>query len=263
MTLEELIVKIRSIFDDTAKMKKIFFALAILTVISCAVDVLLPKHSIIFNLIRTVLAFANAIPLFLSCYYVACRQHDAYVKKAEENDELYYDYRLRYTAATRLKQGIIFCAVLAAIAMMTSFSPIYTVAASSVMAGIFATVLYCRMTEKERFYKENDMPDPRDIAMEKIENDRKLTREALISLRKEEIKRKREKGQDATEEEKLLGYSPMDEDGNDLFSKPEDDEDDESDEDIDDLEDEDDYEDDDKKQASQRRASMRHRNGLF
>lgn len=267
MTLEEVLEKIKTFYKKKSNVKLMFIALAVVVILACAVDIFLPKHSSVFNIIRTVMAFIGAFPMFLTAYYVALKQHDVYVAKAEENDELYNDYRLRYTASTRLKQAIIFCSVLAAIAMMTSFSPIYTIAASVVLAGIFASVVYCRMTPKEQYYRDNDLPDPRDVALDELEKDRKLTRDAMIELRKDEIRRKKEKGADSTAEEDFLGYSPMDSDGQDVYSSDDEDEDvdDYEDEDLDDL-DVDEADDEPVKPrkftAADRRRSLRRRNGL-
>lgn len=140
---------------------------------------------------KTVLAVVTAIPIFIAGYEIACKQHDANITKADDNDEDYFAYRLRYSPSQRLRQSLVFGAVLVLIAIITSYTPVYTVGAAVVVAGVAAIIAYCRLTEDEKILKEQDLPDPRDVMDAADEMDRQITEDAQKELRREEINRRK------------------------------------------------------------------------
>lgn len=209
LTLNDVLHAIRPRVMLKKNMIKYGVMLAVMAVICICVDSFLPEYNTWVNILRTFLAVIAAVPAFFLGYGVCIRQSIANERRfndeidklaaeegidpdkarlTEDGDELVYTpYRLRYSYNTRLKQSIIFVAVLACIAIVTSFSHVYTITAAFVLAAIAGCVCYCRLTNTEKFYRDNDIPDPRDIRMEEIKKDRELTQKALIEMRQKEL----------------------------------------------------------------------------
>lgn len=192
MNFDKILDNIRVNASDGASMltKSIAFSI-LMTVIDVCVDVFVKFNNVWMNMGKTVLAVVTAIPIFIAGYEIACKQHDANITKADDNDEDYFAYRLRYSPSQRLRQSLVFGAVLVLIAIITSYTPVYTVGAAVVVAGVAAIIAYCRLTEDEKILKEQDLPDPRDVMDAADEMDRQITEDAQKELRREEINRRK------------------------------------------------------------------------
>lgn len=209
ISLGGIIKIIRGKVSGRGMMTKYAIMVGVMFAVCVCVDLFLPKYNTWMNIVRTILAVITAVPVFMTGYGIAIRQSVSNEKrfndeidreaaedgvdpdKARENDTegllKYQPYRLRYSYSTRLKQALIIGAVLAALAILTSFSPVYTFVAACVLAGIFGCVCYCRPTHVEKFYRDNDMQDPRDVRMEEIKRQREITQKALIEIRQQEL----------------------------------------------------------------------------
>lgn len=213
MRFDKFLDNIRVDAENGASMLKkcVVFAVIMIAADVC-VDVFVPFDNIWMNIVKTVLAIVTAFPVFVAGYEIACRQHEANVLKVEEEndriheergqDDGYYDeddedykdyvsYRLRYSPSQRLRQSLVFGAGLVLIAIVTSYTPVYTVGAAVVVAGVAAIVSYCRLTADEQILKEQNLPDPRDVMDAADEMDRRITKEAEEELRKEEVNRRK------------------------------------------------------------------------
>lgn len=209
LSLGGVIKIIRGKGSGRGTMTRYAVMVGIMFVVCVCVDLFLPKYNTWMNIVRTILAVIAAVPVFMTGYGIAIRQSVSNEKrfndeidreaaedgvdpdKARENDTegllKYQPYRLRYSYSTRLKQALIVGAILASLAILTSFSPVYTFVAACVLAGIFGCVCYCRPTHVEKFYRDNDMQDPRDVRMEEIKRQREITQKALIEIRQHEL----------------------------------------------------------------------------
>jgi protein-S-isoprenylcysteine O-methyltransferase Ste14 len=169
-------------------------AIIVLSVASVLIDVFLP-HIALWNYTRAFVALVLSVPIFSLGYLIGLRQSDANKRKAEESDDEadeYVEWRLRYSPNKRIQQSLMVGGVLAAVVIVSSFSALYTVCAGFVLAGIYAIVAYCRLTDDEKDLKEKGLDDPRDVFEQQIKKDNELTQAALVEIRKEELLKEQE-----------------------------------------------------------------------
>jgi hypothetical protein len=170
----------------------------VLFIIDIIADVTLGSGKNWANYIRCVLALLTAVPLFSTGYMIALKQHDGQVEKAIDTGTEYVEWRLRFSYRKRLQHSIIVGACLALLGIITSYTRVYTISAAVILAGGFALIVYCRLTNDERTLKNYGVPDPRDVLDDSEEAEAQLADEAKQEL-KDEIKRKK-KGQDTEED---------------------------------------------------------------
>lgn len=163
----------------------------VMIVADMTVDLLLPTDKLWMNIIRTILVLISSYPFFCFGYCVAMRQHDANVQKYAETGVDYVDYRLRYSPTMRMRQSAVFGAILAVLAIITSYSAIYTFVGGVVVASLIGIAGYCRYTEDEKTLRDYDVPDPRDVMDDLDRADRELDKAARDEIRKEEISRRK------------------------------------------------------------------------
>lgn len=229
---------------DSSLMPRCIVFAVILMIADVCVDVFLHMDGIWMTMVRTLLAVVTALPLFVIGYELAWRQHDANQEKADEDGERYISYRFRYSASQRLRQSLIFFAVLVLIAIITSYTPVYTIGASIIITGMLGIAAYCRLTDDEKFLRDHDMPDLRDVMEEADRMDNEMTNEAERELRREEINRRKR-----ALRRKRRG---LDDDDDDY-----DDEDDDEDGDYDDDDEDGDHDDDDEYLSSREKRKAK------
>lgn len=208
--MNEAIEKILNHYREDARSNTAFLGKSIvLSLIMIAaditVDLLLPTDKIWMNCIRTMLALISSYPFFCFGYSIIMRQHDGNVSKARANDEDYVDYRLRYSPAMRMRQSAVFAAFLALLAIISSYTAIYTLSAGVIIASVFGILGYCRLSDDEMVLQKAQVPDPRDVmeAIDKAEAEiNKAAREELKKSMVEERK-KRMKSEDDLDDDDL------------------------------------------------------------
>lgn len=218
MTINEAIEKILDHYREDARSSTAFFSKSIiLSLIMIAaditVDLLLPTNKIWMNCIRTVLAVISAYPFFCFGYSIIMRQHDGNVAKARSMEEDYVDYRLRYSPSMRMRQSAVFAAFLALLAIISSYTAIYTLSAGVIIASVFGILGYCRLSNDEMVLQKAQVPDPRDVmeAIDKAEAEiNKAAREELKKSMVEERKKQMESDDLDDEEDEDEDYDDYD-----------------------------------------------------
>lgn len=188
--LEERREKARS---DNGWLGLMLFLSLVMLAADLAVDLMLPTDKLWMNAIRTVLVLVSSYPFFCFGYSVVMRQHGANVAKYAETGVDYVDYRLRYSPSMRMRQSAIAGAVLAVLAIITSYSAIYTFVGGVVVASLIGIAAYCRYTPDEKVLRDYDVPDPRDVMDDLDRADRELDKAARAEIREEEIARRKSK----------------------------------------------------------------------
>lgn len=178
--------------SDNSWLGLMLFLSLVMLAADLAVDLMLPTDKLWMNVIRTVLVLISAYPFFCFGYCVTMRQHDANVAKYAETGVDYVDYRLRYSPSMRMRQSAVFGAVLAVLAIITSYSAIYTFVGGVVAASLVGIAGYCRYTPDEKTLRDYDVPDPRDVMDDLDRADRELDKAARDEIRNEEISRRKQ-----------------------------------------------------------------------
>lgn len=211
--MNETIEKILNHYREDARSNTAFLGKSIvLSLIMIAaditVDLLLPTNKIWMNCIRTMLALISSYPFFCFGYSIIMRQHDGNVSKARANDEDYVDYRLRYSPAMRMRQSAVFAAFLALLAIVSSYTAIYTLSAGVIIASVFGILGYCRLSDDEMVLQKAQVPDPRDVmeAIDKAEDEinkaaREELKKSMVEERKKQMKAEDDLDDDDLDEE--------------------------------------------------------------
>jgi hypothetical protein len=200
-----MLESITKFFKDRYKSVKTLLPITIilsvvLVIVDVVLDLFLPDQWYA-NYVRSVAAILTAIPMFSFGYVIVLRQHDGQVAKAIEAGEEYLELRLRYSSRRRFQHSVIAGSVLALLAIVTSYTKIYTATASVILAAVFGLILYCRLTEDEKVLRKYDVPDPRDVLDDRIASERKIEEEASIELKKDELREKSGKTEDEDDSE--------------------------------------------------------------
>lgn len=167
--LEKIVDKIREL-EHSKNRNKYLTVCIIVSIISIVFslifDRMVTNHEWYFNMLRTLIAVIGAIPTFLIAHYVTSLQSDANKLKAKNNDVDYLEYRLRYSPATRMKQSAIIGSIIILIAIITSYTSIYTLCGMLSIIGFISITFYCRLTPDEKILRQYEVPDPRDIVQD-------------------------------------------------------------------------------------------------
>ena len=131
---------------------------------------MITNHEWYWNMLRTLIAVIGAIPTFLIAHYVTSLQSEANKLKAKNNDVDYFEYRLRYSPATRMKQSAIVGSIIILIAIITSYTTVYTLCGMFSIIGFISIIFYCRLTPDEKILRQYEVPDPRDIVQDYLNN---------------------------------------------------------------------------------------------
>lgn len=156
--IQSLLDRVRSIIADDKGLVGSIIAIVVLAAVSVAVDMLAPETTW-FHYLRAVLALALSAPLFVGGYFLADKQHQANVRKADEDGDVYIPFKSRYLPSQRQNQSIVVVGVMLAIAIVSSFTALYTVGAAVVLATSYAVVAYCSMSDEERELKDIGIDD--------------------------------------------------------------------------------------------------------
>lgn len=167
--LEKIVDKIR-LLEDSKNRTKYLKICAVVSIISIVFSLIFDRmgtnHAWFFNMLRTLIAVIGAIPTFLIAHYVTSLQSNANKLKAKNNDVDYLEYRLRYSPATRMKQSAIVGSIIILIAIITSYTSIYTLCGMLSIIGFISITFYCRLTPDEKILRQYEVPDPRDIVQD-------------------------------------------------------------------------------------------------
>lgn len=167
--LEKIVDKIR-LLEGSKNRTKYLTVCVIVSIISIVFslifDRMVTNHEWYFNMLRTLIAVVGAVPTFLIAHYVTSLQSNANKLKAKSNDVDYLEYRLRYSPATRMKQSAIIGSIIILIAIITSYTSIYTLCGMLSIIGFISITFYCRLTPDEKILRQYEVPDPRDIVQD-------------------------------------------------------------------------------------------------
>lgn len=187
--MERIVARLMRVHEDNpVLMVWAMMASVALSIVVIVLDVFLPLDWWVSNYIRAFAAIVLAVPMFISGYLLALRQHDGRVARADENGTDYVAFRLRYSYRSRVQQSLIAGSVLALLAIITSYTHIYTLSAAIILAAAYGIVLYCRLTPDEKTLKKYGVPDPRDVMDERDRIVEELEKEARAEV-KDEMKR--------------------------------------------------------------------------
>lgn len=171
--LEKIVDKIR-LLEGSKNRTKYLTVCVIVSIISIVFslifDRMVTNHEWYWNMLRTLIAVIGAVPTFLIAHYVTSLQSDANKLKAKNNDVDYLEYRLRYSPATRMKQSAIIGSIIILIAIITSYTSIYTLCGMLSIIGFISITFYCRLTPDEKILRQYEVPDPRDIVQDYLNN---------------------------------------------------------------------------------------------
>jgi hypothetical protein len=156
--IQSLLDRVRSIIADDKGLVGSIIAIVVLAAVSVAVDMLAPETTW-FHYLRAVLALALSAPLFVGGYFLADKQHQANVRKADEDGDVYIPFKSRYLPSQRQNQSIVVVGVMLAIIIVSSFTALYTVGAAVVLATSYAMVAYCSLSDEERELKDIGVDD--------------------------------------------------------------------------------------------------------
>lgn len=171
--LEKIVDKIRLLEGSKNRIKylTICVVVSIISIVfSLIFDRMVTNHEWYFNMLRTLIAVIGAIPTFLITHYVTSLQSNANKLKAKNNDVDYLEYRLRYSPATRMKQSAIVGSIIILIAIITSYTSIYTLCGMLSIIGFISITFYCRLTPDEKILRQYEVPDPRDIVQDYLDS---------------------------------------------------------------------------------------------
>lgn len=171
--LEKIVDKIRLLEGSKNRTKylTVCVVVSIISIIfSLVFDRMITNHEWYWNMLRTLIAVIGAIPTFLIAHYVTSLQSEANKLKAKNNDVDYLEYRLRYSPATRMKQSAIVGSIIILIAIITSYTTVYTLCGMLAIIGFISTIFYCRLTPDEKILRQYEVPDPRDIVQDYLNN---------------------------------------------------------------------------------------------
>lgn len=167
--LEKIVDKIR-LLEGSKNRTKYLTVCVVVSIISIVFslifDRMITNHEWYWNMLRTLIAVIGAIPTFLVAHYVTTLQSEANKLKAKSNDVDYLEYRLRYSPATRMKQSAIVGSIIILLAIITSYTSIYTLCGMLSIIGFISITFYCRLTPDEKILRQYEVPDPRDIVQD-------------------------------------------------------------------------------------------------
>lgn len=183
--------------DDPASYYKWFFIALLLIAGSVVLDVLVPVNNWT-NIARSALAIIDAYAFFQCGYWLVLRQADANASKAEkaretDPDIMYVPLREKYSPTRRAEQSLVIGAIVALGSIVTFNSAFYTLGGGVLISTVLGLLVYCRRSVNEMILDQAKLEDPRDLSDRIDDEDEKLTREALIEMRKEEIQAARDR----------------------------------------------------------------------
>lgn len=171
--LETIVDKVRELeySKNRNKYLTIYIIVSIISIVfSLVFDRMITNHEWYWNMLRTLIAVIGAIPTFLIAHYVTSLQGEANKLKAKNNDVDYLEYRLRYSPATRMKQSAIVGSIIILLAIITSYTTVYTLCGMLAIIGFISIIFYCRLTPDEKILRQYEVPDPRDIVQDYLNN---------------------------------------------------------------------------------------------
>lgn len=171
--LETIVNKVRELEHSKNRTKYLttYIVVSIISIIfSLVFDRMITNHEWYWNMLRTLIAVIGAVPTFLIAHYVTSLQSEANKLKAKNNDVDYLEYRLRYSPATRMKQSAIVGSIIILLAIITSYTSIYTLCGMLAIIGFISIIFYCRLTPDEKILRQYEVPDPRDIVQDYLNN---------------------------------------------------------------------------------------------
>lgn len=173
IVLETIVDKIRELEHSKNRTKYLttYIIVSIISIVfSLIFDRMVTNHEWYWNMLRTLIAVIGAVPTFLIAHYVTSLQSNANKLKAKNNDVDYLEYRLRYSPATRMKQSAIVGSIIILIAIITSYTTVYTLCGMLAIIGFISIIFYCRLTPDEKILRQYEVPDPRDIVQDYLNN---------------------------------------------------------------------------------------------
>lgn len=171
--LETIVDKIRELEHSKNRTKYLttYIIVSIISIVfSLIFDRMVTNHEWYWNMLRTLIAVIGAVPTFLIAHYVTSLQSNANKLKAKNNDVDYLEYRLRYSPATRMKQSAIVGSIIILLAIITSYTTVYTLCGMLAIIGFISIIFYCRLTPDEKILRQYEVPDPRDIVQDYLNN---------------------------------------------------------------------------------------------
>lgn len=171
--LEKIVDKIRLLEGSKNRIKylTVCVIVSIISIVfSLIFDRMVTNHEWYWNMLRTLIAVVGAVPTFLIAHYVTSLQSNANKLKAKNNDVDYLEYRLRYSPATRMKQSAIVGSIIILLAIITSYTTVYTLCGMLAIIGFISIIFYCRLTPDEKILRQYEVPDPRDIVQDYLNN---------------------------------------------------------------------------------------------
>ena len=171
--LEIIVDKVRELEYSKNRNKYLttYIIVSIISIVfSLIFDRMVTNHEWYFNMLRTLIAVIGAVPTFLVVHYVTSLQSNANKLRAKNNDVDYLEYRLRYSPATRMKQSAIVGSIIILLAIITSYTTVYTLCGMFSIIGFISIIFYCRLTPDEKILRQYEVPDPRDIVQDYLNN---------------------------------------------------------------------------------------------
>lgn len=158
--LRKFLIFLRKEYKEDGR--RIFFRSSILVIVTSltaiAVDALLPFDGY-WNILRSALVGATAIPLFALFYLISLYLH---FEKVAEGDG-WVPFRARFSTAWRLRIFAILCAILFVVALNLSQNAVYTLTSGLLGAVLIAGIAFIRYSSSEAARDALGIPDARDV----------------------------------------------------------------------------------------------------
>jgi len=78
-----------------------------------------------------------------------------------------------------MKQSAIVGSIIILLAIITSYTTVYTLCGMLAIIGFISIIFYCRLTPDEKILRQYEVPDPRDIVQDYLNNNEEIEGEEV------------------------------------------------------------------------------------
>lgn len=175
--LRTALIRLRREFNDNPKRFAIvvgtMFGVSLL--ISLLLDAFTPFGGIAM-IARSFLLIPLGASAFAGAYIIGLLMHRTRVA----NDEGWVPFRMRYSPMWRRRIAALIAAILVVVMYASGFRIGYTFTAGLVVAAVIALLAFIRTTREEAAREAMNIPDSRDVKIDKFQKERDALRSAKV-----------------------------------------------------------------------------------